>query len=251
MSWSPTYSAMVLLAEALGERDDGVDDELVGGVGQAMGDELAVDLEVVEGQVLQVVEAAEPGAEVVEGEGAAECRQAVGELAGSAEVGDGRGLGDLERELGRVDTWRLGEAPFDEREQIGVAHRDAGQVDLERQGRWSAWVASAAMAWSTTHRSMRLISPNFSATPRNVAGLMISPSSSIIRSNSSWRVIVRVARSMIGWANSVNRSWSRASVIRSTQASRALVRRLCCRSARGWRSGRVRPPWRRTSPGRR
>ena len=65
-----------LLAEALGDVDDRADDELVGAVGEAVGDELAVDLQVVERQVLEVVEGAEAGAEVVEREAAADARAA-------------------------------------------------------------------------------------------------------------------------------------------------------------------------------
>ncbi len=58
---------MVFLLHAAGDADDGLDDELVHGALHETADEVAVDLEVVEGQVLQVVEGAEAGAEVVEG----------------------------------------------------------------------------------------------------------------------------------------------------------------------------------------
>jgi hypothetical protein len=87
--------------------------------------ELAVDLEIAERQILQVVETAEPRAEVVERERASEGREPVCELTCGAEVGDGRGLGDFEGELGRVDAWRLGEALLDELQEAGVSHRDA------------------------------------------------------------------------------------------------------------------------------
>ena len=60
-------------------------------------DELAVDLEDVERQVLEVVERAEAGAEVVERELAAEVGERCGERAGALDVDDRGGLGDLER----------------------------------------------------------------------------------------------------------------------------------------------------------
>ena len=70
-----------LAAEAAGDLDQGADDELVGlGVGQVL-DELAVDLQVVELEVLEVVEGGEAGAEVVEREAAARGRGARGRTA--------------------------------------------------------------------------------------------------------------------------------------------------------------------------
>ena len=71
-------------AEALRDGDERRDDELVGAVGRAAGDELAVDLEVVEREVLEVVEAAEAGAEVIERETAPERGQPLGEAVARA-----------------------------------------------------------------------------------------------------------------------------------------------------------------------
>ena len=70
-----------LLVEAVRERDQRLDHELVGAVAEAVGDELAVDLEVVEGDVLEVEEAAEAGAEVIEREAATELLEPLGEVA--------------------------------------------------------------------------------------------------------------------------------------------------------------------------
>ena len=84
------------LAHAAGDLHDCGDQDAVGLIHGAVADELAVDLEVVEGQVLEVVEGAEAGAEVVEGEVAAQLGQALGELRGRGDVGDRGGLGDLE-----------------------------------------------------------------------------------------------------------------------------------------------------------
>ena len=63
-----------------------LDHELVGAAGGQLRDELAVDLQVVERQVLEVVEGAEAGAEVVEREAAAELAQPLGELARAARM---------------------------------------------------------------------------------------------------------------------------------------------------------------------
>lgn len=59
-------------AEASGDVDYGLDDELIGGGVDELGDEPAVDLQVVELEVLEVVEGGKAGAEVVEREQAAE-----------------------------------------------------------------------------------------------------------------------------------------------------------------------------------
>ena len=93
-------------------------------------DEVAVDLEVVERQVLQVVEGGEAGAEVVEREAAAEPGQALREGAGLLHVGDRGGLGDLEHEAARIDAGERDLALHELRDRQ-VAHRLARDVDLE------------------------------------------------------------------------------------------------------------------------
>ena len=92
-----------LLAHAPGDVDQRLHDSWFGGVLGEAADELAVDLEVVERQVLEVVEGAEAGAEVVEGEPAAQAAQPLGEAPGPLDVHDRRRLGHLEDEPGRVD----------------------------------------------------------------------------------------------------------------------------------------------------
>src|SRR3954469_6844686 len=91
------------LAEPARDVDDRLDDELVGPVDGRVADELAVDLQVVERQVLEVVERAEARTEVVEGEAAAEVGQAGREVLGARDVGDRDRLGDLEDDLARAD----------------------------------------------------------------------------------------------------------------------------------------------------
>jgi hypothetical protein len=73
-----------------------LDDELVGAIVGAVADELAVDLEVVERQVFQVVKGTEAGAEVVQGEAATQRGELVGELARAVNVFDRGCFGDLE-----------------------------------------------------------------------------------------------------------------------------------------------------------
>ena len=89
-----------LLPEAGGRVHEALEDHPVGARGRALAHELAVDLEDVERQLLEVDERAEPGAEVVEREPAADLGERTGELTRLLEVADGGGLGDLEDELG-------------------------------------------------------------------------------------------------------------------------------------------------------
>jgi hypothetical protein len=60
------------VAERAGEPDDGLDDMAAGEVRSQVAHELDVDLQVVDGQVLQVAEAPEAGPEVVQRELAAQ-----------------------------------------------------------------------------------------------------------------------------------------------------------------------------------
>ncbi len=75
-----------LLTQPARDRDDGLDHELVGARAAGVAHELAVDLQDVEVHVLEVVEGAEAGAEVVQREAAAELRQLVRELARRGDV---------------------------------------------------------------------------------------------------------------------------------------------------------------------
>ena len=76
------------LAEAAGDLDDRLDGQLVGVVARHVADEGAVDLDQVEGDLLQVVEGAEAGAVVVDRDLAAELGEAVGEAGGRVVVVD-------------------------------------------------------------------------------------------------------------------------------------------------------------------
>src|SRR5215217_7923717 len=115
------------LAEPARDVDDGLDHELVRAVVEARAHELAVDLEVVERQVLEVVEAREGGAEVVEREAAAELVEAGGELLRARDVAHRGRLGDLEDDLLRLHAVDL-ELLLDQVEQIRIAGRAAGDV---------------------------------------------------------------------------------------------------------------------------
>src|SRR5215208_621397 len=120
------------LAEPARDVDDGLDHELVRPVVQAGAHELAVDLEVVERQVLEVEEARERRAEVVEREPAAQRVEVRGELLGARDVADRRRSRDLEDDLLGVDPVGA-ELVLDQLEQLGVAGRAAGDVDLEHE----------------------------------------------------------------------------------------------------------------------
>ena len=121
------------LAEALGEGDDSVDDEAVGEIVDAVQNELAVDLEIAEWQIFEVVEAAEARAEVVERERAPEVesrsansravlRLATAAVSVTSKVSwDGSTPGDSARRCSMNSR------------KSGVSHRDSGQVHLEGQ----------------------------------------------------------------------------------------------------------------------
>ena len=138
------------LAEPAGDVHDRLDHELVGAVGHAAAHELAVDLQVVERQVLEVVERREGGAEVVEREAAAERGEAVGELLRARDVRDGGGLGDLEDHLRRVDLVGA-QFALDQRQQLGVTGRPARDVDLEREA-----TAAAVLLGQLSHYYLSL-----------------------------------------------------------------------------------------------
>ena len=87
-------------------------------------------------QLLEVGEAAEAGAEVVEGEAAADLGQAVGERLACGDVLHQRRLGDLEDEVGGIGAC-LAHLPLDERQQVRTRDRRGGQVGLD----------DAAAAW--------------------------------------------------------------------------------------------------------
>src|SRR4051812_15180907 len=74
------------LAHAARDLHERLDDDAVAGVAGAVAHELAIDLQVVEREVLEVVEGAEAGAEVVEREAAPELGEPRGEPAGARDV---------------------------------------------------------------------------------------------------------------------------------------------------------------------
>src|SRR5207245_8335921 len=83
------------------------------GVGAKAANEIAVDLEIVEGDVLQVVERAEAGAEIVQRKSAAATPQFRGELPRVVDVAHGGRFGQLEDQPPGVDT-DPGQGPIDD-----------------------------------------------------------------------------------------------------------------------------------------
>src|SRR5690242_16019489 len=100
----------------------------VDGVVQDLAHERAVDLEEIDGEVLEVTERAQARAEVVEREAAAELAQRLDEAIGLREARHGGGLGDLEADLARIDAALL-ELLDDERQELVVAQALARKVD--------------------------------------------------------------------------------------------------------------------------
>jgi hypothetical protein len=93
---------------------------------------LAIDLQVVELQVLEVVEGCESGSEIVECQLASQCAQLLGQAAHPIDAFDRGGFGDLDDEA--VGRYRVcGQQPRDVRGELGIADRRAGDVDAEHQ----------------------------------------------------------------------------------------------------------------------
>src|SRR6185437_2101807 len=122
-----------LLAGEVADLIDGADHLPVDRVAQDLAHEAAVDLEVVDREVLQVPERGEAGAEVIERELAAELLQRLDEAVGLREAGNGRGLGDLEADLRAVEPAAV-ELIDDERQELVIPQALAGEIDrAERQ----------------------------------------------------------------------------------------------------------------------
>ena len=68
------------------QRHQSFDHELIGSVADTVGDELAVNLEIVERNVLEIVEAAEAAAEIIERKAAAELMEALSEVSGQSHL---------------------------------------------------------------------------------------------------------------------------------------------------------------------
>ena len=116
-------------AEASGDADDGFDHELVDLSAGGVFDEFAVDLDVVEGEVFEVVEGSEAGAEVIEREAAAVVAEVLRERLGVGDVGDGGCLGDFEDEVCGVAV-AGSQSVVDCVKEGWVAERFAGDVDF-------------------------------------------------------------------------------------------------------------------------
>ena len=83
------------------------------------GDELAVDLQLVEGQILQVAEARIAAAEIVDGEADAQRAQLAEQGEGSLGILRGGGLGQLELQRARLEAVPF-ERPLDHLPEIVV-----------------------------------------------------------------------------------------------------------------------------------
>src|SRR6185437_9586046 len=117
-----------LLAGEMADLVDGADHLPVDGVAQDFAHEAAVDLEVIDREVLEVPERGEAGAEVIERELAAELLQRLDEAVRLGEARDRRGLGDLEADLAAVEA-ALVELVDDEGQELVIAEALSGEVD--------------------------------------------------------------------------------------------------------------------------
>src|SRR5246127_5787842 len=97
-------------------------------IAQDLAHEAAVDLEVIDGEVLEVSEGRQPGAEVIERELAAELFQRLDEAVGLREARHRRGFRDLEADLRAVEP-ALVELVDDERQELVVPEALARKID--------------------------------------------------------------------------------------------------------------------------
>ena len=169
-------------------------------------DELAVDLEVVERQVLEVVEGAEAGAEVVEREAAAEVGEALGERARAARCSRPRAVSVISKMRSPGSTRVRAQLASISSGSSGVGQRAAGQVDLQAQG--AAGCAAISSIARCARPSGRCSRSGRSARPSGgtASGGIRSPSVLRHADQQLVRWTRRLARSRIGCAWSTNRS---------------------------------------------
>ena len=96
------------------------------------GHELAVDLQLVERQILQIAEARIAAAEIVDGEADAQRAQLAEQGEGPLGILRGGGLGQLELERARLEAVPF-ERPLDHLPEIGVPKLGRGEVDRDLQ----------------------------------------------------------------------------------------------------------------------
>ena len=110
-------------------------------IGAEATDEVAIDLEIVEREMLQVIERAETGAEIVQREAAAPAPQLRRERLGVLDVANRRRFGQLEDQTRGVDA-RVRERSIDDRDELRVADGLRGDIHVERQR-----TASLGLRW--------------------------------------------------------------------------------------------------------
>src|SRR6516225_4034328 len=111
---------------------DRADHLAVDRIAQDLAHEAAVDLQVIDREVLEVAERGKSGAEVIERELAAELLQRLDEAVGLGEARDRRGLGDLEADLRGIEP-ALVELIDDKRQELVITEALTGQVDRALQ----------------------------------------------------------------------------------------------------------------------
>ena len=120
------------LAQLRREINYRLDHGLVCDIRGEIADEVAVDLQKLQREVLEVIEGAEPRSEVVEGEPAAHGGELRGELPGLVHVEDRGGLGHLEDQARGVDH-HVAELLPDGARQALIAERAAREVHFQAE----------------------------------------------------------------------------------------------------------------------
>ena len=119
--------------EVLGQREDGVYHARVAPVRAQGGDECPVDLQLVDGQPLEVGQRRVTGAEVVDGQLDAHCLELVHAVVDPVRVVQQHALGDLQREPSGVEG-RLAERPPNRLAEAFVTELTGREVHVELDG---------------------------------------------------------------------------------------------------------------------
>ena len=149
-----------LAAHAAHDAGERPDDELVGArVGQPA-DEVAVDLQVAEGQVLEVWKEPKPAPKSSSAISQPSSSTPAQKLARASHVGDRGGLGDLDHQPRRLDAVALRSLRSRSASIERVGDRQRGEVDRDLAARARpAALPSSAATRSSTIRSISPISP--------------------------------------------------------------------------------------------
>src|SRR5690606_21221043 len=145
-----------------GELDHGGDHGLIHRVHGEVADERAVDLQIIERQVLEIAEGGQSAPEIIEGELAAHTVQHADEALRVLDVGDHRVLGDLEAQLRGRHAGAI-QYVHHELKKLRIPKRLTGKIDGQAAIRWQTYAAA------TERRQRRLHDPAIDVRHQSIA----------------------------------------------------------------------------------